>query len=203
MLAEQKSHAEMWKGFGRLKPLAWRARQGMKKDNKQTQSRPVRPALPLAPDPTQLECTHCGWLILRYCGLATSLGQERMFLSFLNTSRWLCPFAVTIMEWEYDKDWKWHTPNPACPGASLSGSATVTSSSITPGFSVPEPMTPVRNFQVSACFFIRAAWAACTRKGWHLGWGRNGQCLPLSAPSNCQFGFSHNISKFRPSRLVI
>lgn len=53
-----------------------------------------------------LECTHFGWLILHYRSLATPLGQEKMFLSFLNTSRWLCLFAVAIMEQERDKDWK-------------------------------------------------------------------------------------------------
>lgn len=66
-----------------------------------------------------------------------------------------------------------------------------------------ERMTPVRNFQVSARFFIRIAYVAWTRKGWHLGWERNGQCLLLSASSACQFEFSLNLSEFRSNRLVI
>lgn len=159
---------------------------------------PCRP-LPLP----QLEHTHLGGCSYVIKALATSLGQERMFLSFLNTSHWLCPFVVTILESGHDKDWNWHTSNSACPGAGLDRSVTVSSSSITPGRSVPAPMTPVRNFQVSAHFFITIACPAWTRKGWHLGWGRNGQCLLLSASCKCQFGFSLNISKFWPSRLVI
>lgn len=113
--------------------------------------------------------------MLWWLGNITS--QERKFLSFLNTSHWLCPFAVTIVESWHDKDWDWHTPNFACPGASLDDSATVTSSSIIPGRSVPVPMTPVRNFQMCAHFFILIACPDRTRKGWHLGWGRKGQCL--------------------------
>lgn len=116
---------------------------------------------------------------------------------------WLCPFVDTILELGHDKDWNWQPPNSACPGASLDGSATVMSSFIPRGHSVTAPMTPVRNFQVPACFFIRIACAAWAKKGWHLGCGKDGKCLPLSASSNCQFGFSLNISRFRPSRLVI
>lgn len=184
----------MWKRTGGLKPLTWKAMQRTKKKSKASHSKPSLP--PLLTLPRWSTPTLSGWSYV-------IAGQERMFLSFLNTSHWLCPFVVAILELGRDKDWKWHTPNSACPGASLNGSATVTSGSITPVSSVPAPMTPVRNFQVSARFFIRIACAAWTRKGWHLGWGRDGQGLPLSASSNCQFGFSPNISKLRPSLLVI
>lgn len=123
--------------------------------------------------------------------------------SSLNASLWLCPCVDTIPELGCDENWNWHPPNSVCPGASLHGSATVTSSSIPRGHSVSTPMTPVRNFQVSAHFFINVACTAQAEEEWHLGWGRGGQCLPPSASSGCQFGFCLYIWRLRPRCLVI
>lgn len=201
MLAAQKSNAEMWTRTGRPKPLTWRAMQRTKGEwENPCQTSENRPAAPSTFPRWSTPIRVADPMLFRL-GTITGSGQDVVKFSEH------FPLALSIRRY-HSRIGAWQGSELTCikpcmSWSRLDGSVTVTSSSITPGRSVPAPMTPVRNFQVSAHFFITIACPAWTRKAWHLGRGRNGQSLPLSASCKCQFGFSLNISKSWPSRLAI